>query len=59
MTIIQCDAKQQADRLVFHGRISNIQLQEQNQHAYEMKRGKFSTAFPRLLYLCVDYLLAF
>jgi len=51
MTIIQCDAKQQVGRLVFHGRISNIQLEQQNQHAYEMKRGKFSTAFPRLLYL--------
>jgi len=44
---------------VFHCRISNIQLEQQNQHAYEMKRGKFSTAFPRLLYLCFDYLLAF
>ena len=44
---------------MFHGSISNIQLEQQNQHAYEMKRGKFSTAFPRLLYLSADYLLAF
>jgi len=45
MTIIQCDAKKQAGRLVFHGRISNIQLEQQNQHAYEMKKGKFFYCF--------------